>query len=81
MHRQHLPVLLRTFRDIHVSNRANIRVVDFHRLAGVFGPLHVLLMHHDFLNEQPQQLRRQLPDVGVAFCLGDEVICARNRGL
>lgn len=34
MHRQHLPVLLRTFRDIHVSNRANIRVVDFESIMG-----------------------------------------------
>ena len=66
LHWQHLPVPLRTFRDVHIPNHANIRVMDFHRLAGVFGPLHILLMHHDFLNEQPQQFRRQFLDVGVA---------------
>ena len=69
LHWQHLPVPLRTFRDVHIPNHANIRVMDFHRLAGVFGPLHILLMHHDFLNKQPQQLRRQLLNVCVAFGL------------
>ena len=81
LHWQHLPVPLRTFRDVHIPNHANIRVMDFHRLAGVFGPLHILLMHHDFLNKQPQQLRRQLLNVCVAFGPGNEVVCAGHRGL
>ena len=81
LHWQHLPVPLRTFRDVHIPNHANIRVMDFHRLAGVFGPLHILLMHHDFLNEQPQQFRRQFLNVGVAFGPGNEVVCAGHRGL
>lgn len=54
LHWHHLPFPLCTFRDVHIPNHANIRVMDFHRLAGVFGPLHILLMHHDFLNKQPQ---------------------------
>lgn len=77
----HLPFPLCTFRDVHIPNHANIRVMDFHRLAGVFGPLHILFMHHDFLNEQPQQFRRQFLNVGVAFGPGNEVVCAGHRGL
>ena len=66
LRRQHLPVPLCTFRGTHVPNHANVRVVDLHSLPRMFGPLHILLMHHDFLNEQPQQFRRQFLDVGVA---------------
>ena len=80
LHWQHLPVPLRTFRDIHVPNHANIRVVNLHGLPCVFGPLHILFVHHDFLNEQPQQLRRQFLNVRVAFCPGNEVVGAGHRG-
>lgn len=62
LHWQHLPVPLRTFRDVHIPNHANIRVMDFHRLAGVFGPLHILLMHHDFLNMHAGSAARTTSD-------------------
>ncbi len=81
LHWQHLPVPYALFVMFKSPNHANIRVMDFHRLAGVFGPLHILLMHHDFLNEQPQQFRRQFLNVGVAFGPGNEVVCAGHRGL
>ena len=66
----HLPFPLCTFHNVQVSNHANIHVVDLHGLACTLEPFHVLLMHHDFFNEQPQQFRRQFLNVGVAFGLG-----------
>ena len=35
---------------------ANAVVVDLHGLGRVFRPLHLFLVNHDLLNEQPQQL-------------------------
>ena len=36
-------------------------------------------MHHDLLNEQSQQFRRQFRDARVPFCFGNEVVGTGNR--
>ena len=45
----------------------------------MLGPFHILLMHHDLLNEQSQQFRRQFRDARVPFCFGNEVVGTGNR--
>ena len=42
---------------------ANAVVVNLHGLGRVFRPLYLFLVDHDPLNEQPQQLWRQLRDI------------------
>ena len=53
--------------------------MDFHGLFRILGILHTFLMHHDLLDEQSQQFRRQFRDIGVALGRGDEAIGAGNR--
>jgi hypothetical protein len=48
---------------------ANVAVVDFDGLHGFFRPLCALLMYHNLLDEQPQQLWRQLRNVRVPLAL------------
>lgn len=50
-------VLLR-FGRLSVLHAANVGVVNFHRLWCVFGPFYFLFIHHNLLDEEPQQLRR-----------------------
>ena len=64
-----------TFR-LWQFHTANVIVVNLHCLLSVLAPLHVLFVDHDLLDEQPQQLRRQLPDVRVPLCQGDKVVGA-----
>ena len=56
-----------------------IGIVNLHGLSGMLGPFHILLMHHDLLNEQSQQFRRQFRDARVPFCFGNEVVGTGNR--
>ena len=53
--------------------------MNFHGLHGLLRPLCAFLMHHDLLDKQLQQFRRQLRNVCVAFGLGDETLGAGNR--
>ena len=55
-----------------VFHAANVGVVNFHSLWCVLGPLHFLFMHHNFLNEEPQQLRRQRLNVRVPLRFVEE---------
>ena len=45
------------FSCLSVFHAANVGIVDLHGLRRVFGPLHFLFMHHDLLDEEPQQLQ------------------------
>ena len=49
--------MLFRFGRLSVFHAANVGIVDLHSLWCVLGPLHVLFMHHNFLNEEPQQLQ------------------------
>ena len=60
------------FGRLSVLHAANIGVVNFHRLWCVLGPLHFLFMHHDLLDEEPQQLRCQCLNVRVPLCFIEE---------
>ena len=55
-----------------VANHANIGVVNYFGLACMYRILYVFFMHHDFPDEQTQQLRRQFLNVGVTLVLGDD---------
>ena len=50
--------MLLRFCCLSVLHAPNVGVVDLYGLRRVFGPLYFLFMHHNFLNEEPQQLRR-----------------------
>ena len=50
-------VVLFRFCCLSVFHAANVGVVNFHSLWCVFGPFYFLFMHHNFLDEEPQQLR------------------------
>ncbi len=58
---------------------ANAVVVDLHGLGRVFRPLYLFLVNHDLLNEQPQQLRRQLRDICVPLRLIKEAVRPAHR--
>ena len=51
-------VVLFRFGRLSVFHAANVGVVDLHSLWCVLGPLYFFFMHHDLLDEEPQQLRR-----------------------
>ena len=60
------------FSCMIVLHAANVGVVDLHSLWCVFGPLHFLFMHHDLLNEEPQQRRCQRLNIRVSLCFVEE---------
>ena len=60
------------FGRLSVLHAANVGVVNFHRLRCVFGPFYFLFMHHNFLNEEPQQLRCQRLNVRVPLRFVEE---------
>ena len=53
---------------------ANAVVVNLHGLGRVFRPRYLFLVDHDPLNEQPQQLWRQLRDIRVPLCFIKEAV-------
>ena len=53
---------------------ADAVVVNLHGLGRVFRPLYLFLVDHDPLNEQPQQLWRQLRDIRVPLCFIKEAV-------
>ena len=60
------------FCCLSVFHAANVGVVNFHRLWCVFGPFYFLFMHHDLLDEEPQQLRCQRLNVRVPLRFVEE---------
>ena len=60
------------FCCLSVLHAPNVGVVNFHRLWCVFGPFYFLFMHHNFLNEEPQQLRCQRLNVRVPLRFVEE---------
>ena len=64
--------MLFRFCRLSVFHAANVGVVNFHRLWCVFGPFYFLFMHHNFLNEEPQQLRCQRLNIRVSLCFVEE---------
>ena len=57
--------MLLRFCCLSVLHAANVGIMDLYGLWCVLGPLHVLFMHHDLLDEEPQQLRCQRLNVRV----------------
>ena len=68
---QDLVVLFR-FCCFPVFHAPNVGAVNFHRLWCVFGPFYFLFMHHDLLDEEPQQLRCQLLNICVPLRFVEE---------
>ena len=64
--------MLLRFCCLSVLHAPNVGVVNFHRLWCVFGPFYFLFMHHNFLNEEPQQLRCQRLNIRVSLCFVEE---------
>ena len=60
------------FCCLSVFHAANVGVVNFHCLWCVFGPFYFLFMHHDLLDEEPQQLRCQRLNVRVPLRFVEE---------
>ena len=77
LHWQRLPVPLRPFHNVPISNHANIHVVDLHRLPCMFELVHIFLMFHDFLKEQPWQFQYLFLDIRAAFGSGNGIVHAR----
>ena len=46
------------FCCLSVLHAPNVGIVDLHSLWCMLGPFYFLFMHHDLLDEEPQQLRR-----------------------
>ena len=46
--------------------------MDLYGLWCVPGPLYFLFMHHDLLDEEPQQLRCQRLNIRVSLCFVEE---------
>ena len=64
--------MLLRFCCLSVLHAANVGIMDLYGLWCVLGPLHVLFMHHDLLDEEPQQLRCQLLNICVPLRLVEE---------
>ena len=64
--------MLFRFCCLSVFHAANVGIVDFHSLRCMFGPLYVLFMHHDLLDEEPQQLRCQRLNIRASLCFVEE---------
>lgn len=64
--------MLLRFCCFPVFHAANIGIVDLHSLWCVFGPFYFLFMHHDLLDEEPQQLRCQLLNIFVPLRFVEE---------
>ena len=64
--------MLLRFCCLSVLHAPNVGVVNFHRLWCVFGPFYFLFMHHDLLDEEPQQLRCQRLNVRVPLRFVEE---------
>ena len=64
--------MLFRFCCLSVLHAANIGVVNFHSLWCVLGPLYFLFMHHNLLDEEPQQLRCQRLNVRVPLRFVEE---------
>ena len=64
--------MLLRFCCLSVLHAPNVGVVNFRRLWCVFGPFYFLFMHHNFLNEEPQQLRCQRLNVRVPLRFVEE---------
>ena len=64
--------MLFRFGRLSVFHAANVGVVDLHSLWCVFGPFYFLFMHHDLLDEEPQQLRCQLLNICVPLRFVEE---------
>ena len=64
--------MLLRFCCLSVLHAPNVGVVDLYGLRRVFGPLYFLFMHHNFLNEEPQQLRCQRLNIRVSLCFVEE---------
>ena len=60
------------FSGLSIFHAANVGVMDFYSLRCVLGPLYFFFMHHDLLDENPQQLRCQLSDVCVPLRFVEE---------
>ena len=64
--------MLLRFCCLSVFHAANIGVVNFHCLWCVFGPFYFLFIHHNLLDEEPQQLRCQRLNVRVPLRFVEE---------
>ena len=64
--------MLLRFCCLSVLHAPNVGVVNFHRLWCVFGPFYFLFMHHNLLDEEPQQLRCQRLNVRVPLRFVEE---------
>lgn len=64
--------MLLRFCCLSVLHAANVGIMDLYGLWCVLGPLHVLFMHHDLLDEEPQQLRCQRLNIRVSLCFVEE---------
>ena len=64
--------MLLRFCCLSVLHAPNVGVVNFDSLWCVFGPFYFLFMHHNFLNEEPQQLRCQRLNIRVSLCFVEE---------
>ena len=71
--------MLLRFCCLSVLHAPNVGVVNFHRLWCVFGPFYFLFMHHNFLNEEPQQLRCQRLNVRVPLRFVEEAVRSNRR--
>ena len=67
------------FCCLSVLHAANVGIVDLHSLWCVFGPFYFLFMHHDLLDEEPQQLRCQRLNVRVPLRFIEEGCCIAYR--
>ena len=66
--------MLLRFCCLSVLHAANVGIMDLYGLWCVLGPLHVLFMHHDLLDEEPQQLRCQRLNVRVPLRFVEEAV-------
>ena len=73
--------MLFRFCCLSVLHAANVGIVDLHSLWCVLGPLYFFFMHHDLLDEEPQQLRRQRLNVRVPLRFIEEGCRITNRDL
>ena len=64
--------MLLRFCCLSVFHAANVGVVNFHCLWCVFGPFYFLFIHHDLLDEEPQQFRCQRLNIRVSLRFVEE---------
>ena len=64
--------MLFRFCCLSVLHAPNVGIVAFHSLWCVFGPFYFLFMHHDLLDEEPQQLWCQLLNICVPLRFVEE---------